>query len=199
MWGSIGPTGIASAALWLVTTGCGAVFEPNAAIPIENIETTGRGLPGTLADSPTGPHVELLTGTVEGRELEVVAQLDADGACIAIRRAPDGAEACGAVPGAEDRLGEAFGLILTGGSPAGDDIGSGPFEVGGMVSADVAAVIAELDDGRQARALLFPLEPAGIDGNGFILYLPAETPGHSLVARAADGGELGRLEFTPAP
>lgn len=197
--GSFGPTGIASVGLWLVTTGCGAVLEPNAAIPIENIETTGRGLQGTLADRPAGPHVELLTGTVEGRQLEVVAQLDADGACIAIRRAPDGSVACGATPGAEGPFGEAFGVVLAGGSPPGDDGGSAPLEVGGTVSADVAAVVAELDDGREARAVLFPLEPAGIDGNGFILYLPAEAPGHSLVARAADGSELERLEFTPAP
>jgi len=61
----------------------------------------------------------------------------------------------------------------------------------------IDAVVAELGSGSVARATLFPLAPAQVDGSGFVLALPPETGSHSLVALAADGTELGRVEYEP--
>jgi hypothetical protein len=98
---------------------CGAIAPPDAGLLIEDVQTTGRDLRGSLADNPAGPHVELMTGDVAGEE-----------------------------------------------------------------------------DGREARAVLFPLAPAQVDGSGFVVYLPAEAAvGTAIVARDADGTELGRLEY----
>jgi hypothetical protein len=69
----------------------------------------------------------------------------------------------------------------------------------GLVGAEVASVVAELEDGREARAVLFPLAPAQVDGSGFMVYLPADAPQAAIVARDADGTELERLEYHAPP
>lgn len=185
---------LAAFAIGLVVTACGLVAPPDAGLPIEGIETTGRELPGSLASNPTGPHVELLTGEVAGQEIEVVMQRDGNGVCFDVRRAPEGSQSCGEVPGENGP----FGMVMSSASPA--DAGNGmPAMVAGLVVPQVASVVAELADGRTAQAVLFPLAPAQVEGSGFVLYLPADAPQDAIVARDADGTELGRLEFQGLP
>jgi hypothetical protein len=188
---------IALAALALGMAGCGSLGEPDAGLPIEDVETSGRMLPGSLAENPTGPHVELLTATVDGRELEIVMQRDGNGVCFALRRPPDSAQSCGPLPGAAGDFGEGFGMVMTGSGPVEEGDPPRPLELSGLLSAEVEAVLVEFDDGREARAVLFPLAPAQVEGSGFVVYLPAGAPDHSVVALAADGTELGRLGTMP--
>jgi len=179
--------------LGLLVAGCGLLGDPDAVLPIEDVRTTGRELPGTLAGNPTGPHVEILTGTVGGEDIEVVAQRDGPGICLAVRRAPEGSTGCGPLPDA-DPIGRGFGMLLPAGLPP-EDGSAPPLQVAGLLSAEVSAVVIELVDGRDARALLFSLAPAEVEGSGFVAYLPADEVGWSVVALSSDGSELGRLEY----
>jgi hypothetical protein len=72
--------------------------------------------------------------------------------------------------------------------------------VAGLLSQDVDAVVAELESGATARATLFPLAPAQVEGFGFVLALPPDAAPRALVALDADGAEIGRLEVVaPGP
>jgi len=184
--------------LALVAAGCGLFAEPDAALPLENVQTTGRQLPGAMAERPTGPHVELLTGTIDGEELEIAMQRDGDGACFVVRLPPESNDACGAILDAQ-ALGGGFTLVTPLGADVDDPREGRPLIVAGLAVPEVDAVVAELDSGSVARATLFPLAPAQVEGSGFVLALPPETGSHSLVAFAADGTELGRVEYEPGP
>ncbi len=187
-----GATGFAIA---LVLVGCGVMAPPDAGLPIEAVETTGRELPGSLADNPAGPHVELMTGDVAGEEVEVVMQRDGQGVCFAVRRPPESSTACGELPGE----GGPFGMVMTGSPPEADGANATPMMAAGLVVAEVASVVAELEDGREARAVLFPLASAQIEGSGFVVYLPADAPQAAIVAYDGDGIELERLKYHAAP
>jgi hypothetical protein len=187
--------GAAGFAIALVLAACGVMAPPDAGLPIEGVQTTGRELPGSLADNPTGPHVELMTGDVAGEEVEVVMQRDGQGVCFAVRRPPEGSTACGELPGE----GGPFGMVMTGSPPEADGSNAAPVMAAGLVVAGVASVVADLDDGREARAVLFPLVPAQIEGSGFVVYLPADARQAAVVARDADGIELERLEYHAPP
>ncbi|MDQ4036293.1 MAG: hypothetical protein M3153_10215 [Chloroflexota bacterium] len=188
-----GATGIG---ISVVLLGCGVIPPPDAGVPIEGVETTGRDLPGSLADNPNGPHVELMTGDVAGEEVEVAMQRDGDGACLAVRRPPDSSTGCGELPGEHGP----FGVVMTGSAPEPDGGNETPVMAAGLVVAEVASVVAVLEDGREARAVLFPLAPARVEGSGFVVYVPATAPvGSAIVARGADGAELGRLEYDGPP
>ena len=183
--------------LAVLATGCGLFADADAGLPLENLHTTGRPLPGSMAERPTGPHVELLTATIAGDEVEIAMQRDGDGVCFVVRLPPESSQACGAVPA--QPIGGPFGVVtVLGSGVGGGDPPSVPLIVAGLIAADVDAVIAELDAGTQARATLFPLAPAQVDGFGFLLALPPETGPHALVAFAAEGTELGRVESMPA-
>ncbi len=182
----------------LAAAGCGLLAEPDAALPLEGVQTTGRQLPGAMAERPTGPHVELITGTINGEELEIAMQRDGDGACFVVRLPPDSNEACGQILDAQ-ALGGGFSLALPLESGAEGAPTGRPLILAGLTVPDVDAVVAELGSGAVARATLFPLEPAQVDGVGFVLALPPGTGSHALVALAADGTELGRVEYAPTP
>ncbi|HEX7171036.1 MAG TPA: hypothetical protein VF365_00350, partial [Candidatus Limnocylindria bacterium] len=129
--------------LLLVAGGCGPFAEPDAGLPIEDVRTTGRPLPGALADRPTGPLVELLTGTVAGEEVEVAMQPDREGVCFVVRLPPESGQACGETLG-DQLMGDAFGPVTPIGSSDPDDNPTGlPQIVAGLVAADVVAVVAE--------------------------------------------------------
>ncbi len=187
-----GATGIA---ISIALVGCGVVAPPDAGLPIEGLESTGRELPGSLADNPTGPHVELMTGDVAGQEVEAAMQRDGGGVCFAVRRPPESSTECGELPGDDGP----FGLVMTGSAPEPHAGNGTPLMAAGLVGAEVASVVAELEDGREARAVLFPLAPAQVDGSGFVVYLPADAPQAAIVARDADGTELERLEYHAPP
>jgi hypothetical protein len=184
----------------LAAAGCGIFAEPDAGLPIEDVRTTGRPLPGALADRPTGPHVELLTGTVAGEEIEVAMQRDGEGVCFAVRMPPESGEACAERIG-DQPLVEAFGPVMPIGFSDPDSDPSGhPQLVAGLVAPDVEAVVAELESGAVARATLFPLAPAQVDGSGFVVALPIGAGHHAILAFDADGTEIGRLEVVaPGP
>lgn len=168
--------------------GCGLLPAPDAGIQIAELDTTPRRIEtGGPASNPAGPAVEIVRGRVD-EILSVVVQRDAAGVCMAIHRGGDGSQICGPLPG-EEGMG-AFGPVSTGGQE-----GAPVFEVAGIVDPTVASVILELEDGMRASGLLVPLEPAGIDGSAFFVYLPQIVP-NSLVALDQDGDELGRLEMT---
>jgi len=181
----------------VVLAACAVIAPPDAGIPAEDVRTTGRALPGTLADDPTGPHVELLTATVAGQEMEIAMQRDGGGTCIAVRRPPASVQGCGGLPGDDGPMGTVFGLVVTDGPPEADP--GGPVMVAGLVTADVGAVVAELEDGSMARAVLFSLAPADVEGSGFVLYLQPDLGQRSLVAHDVSGSELARLEFRGGP
>jgi hypothetical protein len=183
----------------LVVAGCGLFAEPDAGLPIENVRTTGRPLLGAMADRPTGPHVELLTGTVAGEVIEVAMQRDGEGVCFAVRLPPESSEACGETLDGQG-FDDAFGPVIPLGSGDPDTATGLPHIVAGLLSPDVDAVLAELDSGAKARATLFPLAPAQVDGFGFVLALPPDVAPRALVALDADGAEIGRLEVVaPGP
>ncbi len=171
---------------------CEPLGPPDAGVSLEDVRTTGRPLPGSLADDPTGPHVELLTAVVAGQEMEIVMQRDGAGVCFAVRRPPASSESCGPLPGNEPGL-RAFSLTLIDGPPPETDP-SAPTAVAGLVTPNVAEVVIVLEDGSEAAATLFPLAPAQAVGTGFIVYLPNGSPQESLVARDDDGTELERLQ-----
>ena len=184
-----------SLGIGMALAGCGLMAPPDAGLPIEDVQMSGRELPGSLADNPTGPHVELMTGDVAGEEVEVAMQRDGAGACFVARRPPESSQTCGPLPGEDGP----FGMVMTGGPPEADGANATPVMAAGLVVADVASVVAALEDGREARAVLFPLAPAQLDGSGFVVYLPAGAPQAAIVARDADGTELGRLEYQAPP
>jgi hypothetical protein len=187
--------GATAIAIGVALVGCGVVAPPDAGVPIEGVETTGRDLPGSLADNPSGPHVELMTGDVDGEEVEVAMQRDGDGVCVAVRRPPESSTACGELPGEQGP----FGSVMSGSAPEPDGGNGTPVMAAGLVVAEVASVVAVLEDGREARAVLFPLAPAQVEGSGFLIYLPAGAPQAAIVARDADGAELGRLDYQGPP
>lgn len=186
--------GVASVVLVLAATSCGIAEPPDAGVPLEEVRTTGRPLPGQLAENPTGPHVELLTAVVAGQEAEVAMQRDGVGACFAVRRPPASLSSCGGLPGEDGPLGSVFGMVVTDGPPESDP--GAPIVTAGLVTAEVASVLVELENGSTARAVLFSLDPAGVTGSGFLLYLPTDASPRALVARDDDGEELARLEFS---
>ena len=176
-----------------VAAGCGLLPAPDAGLPIEELSTEPRELEHSLADTPTGPHVEVLSGEIGGDHLSVVLQRDAEGACMAIWRGADGSQACGSIAGGA--LGAAFGVVMVGGVPGPGEEGGGLVELAGIVASDVVAVVAELDDGAEGHARLVSLEAAQVDGQAFLLYLPAGAVPRVLVARGDGGVELERLEL----
>ena len=177
----------------LTVAACGFLAPPDAAVPIDELTVQPRDRLGTLADAPTGPHIEVLSGRVLGERLAVAVQRDASGVCMAVFRGSNGSEGCGPLPGAEGPLGAHFGMVLSG--RALDAPTAEPFEVAGMVVPEVSSVVIELSDGRTAGAQLVPLDAALVDAKAFIVYLPGDLAPGDLVARAADGSELERLQF----
>lgn len=128
-----------------------------------------------------------MRGSVAGVSVKLTAQQDANGACIGAYRGSDGVQACGQLPGDQPEFGP-FGMTF-----------HDPRQVGGLVASDVASVVAELAGGGRAEALMVSLDPAGIDAQGFLIYLPKGAAERWLVAMGADGAELSRLEFQAAP
>ena len=127
-------------------------------------------------------------------------QRDGEGVCFVVRLPPESGQACGETLG-DELMGDAFGPVMPIGSsdPDGNPTGL-PQIVAGLVAPDVTAVVAALDSGGQARATMFPLAAAQVDGSGFVLALPPDAGPHALVAFDADGVELGRLELVaPGP
>jgi hypothetical protein len=180
------------AALVVVLAACDAFGPADAGVPLEDVLTTGRPLPGSLAETPTGPHVELLTAQVAGQEMEIAMQRDGPGVCMAVRRPPASSESCGPAPGNEPGL-RVFGMTLVDSPPEADP--AAPTAVAGLVTAAVDSVAIELEDGTEAAARLFSLAPARVEGTGFIVYVPSGARQSALVARDVDGEELERLEF----
>ncbi len=179
-------------ALVMVVAACDAFGPADAGVPLEDVLTTGRPLPGSLAATPTGPHVELLTAEVAGQDMEIAMQRDGPGVCMAVRRPPASSESCGPAPGDEPGL-RVFGMTMVDGPPEADP--AAPIAVAGLVRAEVDSVAIEFEDGTEAAARLFSLAPANVEGTGFIAYVPSGARQSALVARDADGQELERLEF----
>ena len=184
-----------SLGIGMALAACGVMAPPDAGLPIEDVQMSGRELPGRLADNPAGPHVELMTGDVAGEEVEVAMQRDGGGVCFVVRRPPASSQSCGPLPGEDGP----FGMVIADGPPENDGANATPLMAAGLVVAEVASVVAVLEDGREARAVLFPLAPARLDGSGFVVYLPADAPQAAIVARDEDGAELGRLEYQAPP
>jgi hypothetical protein len=163
---------------------------PDAGLRIEDSETELREVRGNIAQRPEGPQTEVLTATVGGEPLTVSVQRDADGVCLFVDRPPDGHQTCGGLPG--EPLG-VFGAVALG-EP--EDLDA--YEVAGLVSERVHSVVIELAEGRTARALIVPLEDAGVEANLFIVYPPRD-PTHAMVAFDAAGREVERLEMHAGP
>jgi hypothetical protein len=181
------PRSVLAILIAAVAAGCGLLPQPDAALPIENLDVEPRRIDGAIANAPTGPNTELLRGFVAGDRLALVAQRDGDGICLAVWRGAHGGTMCGDLPGG-DGMGPIGPTMVTGQDAA-------PFEVIGIAVPEAAEVVLELDDDRRARAVLVSLGPVGVAGNAFIVHL-ARAQAHALVALDADGAEIARLTFS---
>jgi hypothetical protein len=164
-----------------VAAGCGLLPGADAGIPIESLELEPRPVQGDVAREPAGPARELLRGRVDGGLLQVVAQPDAEGLCIAVWGG-GGVSWCGPRPGGPMGPLDAFSVF-------GQD--RAPYRIVGVTAPEVAEVVLELEDDRHARAVLVSLAPIGVAGKVFIIHVPT-TEGLGVVGYDARGVEISR-------
>ena len=179
-------------------SGCGAVLPARDGGLGLTLDTEPREGQIELAPGgprPMGPVVEVARGEVGGDGFSIVAYRSGDGVCTQLTRAAGGSAQCGSLPGAGPLAAEfgPFGAVGTGG-------GEGmPVAVLGVVETGVAAVWIESLAGRRAEARLIDLEPADIDAQLFLAFLPEGDGLGSVVALDVAGGEVGRGELMAPP
>lgn len=161
---------------------------PDAGIAVDELDLQPRpGQRDALGEAPTGPVMELVRGTVAGERFSLTAHASRDGACTWMEREMSGGGGCGALPGEGPGGGTHFGMIGLGG---GD---GSPAEVTGLVSAAVRSVVVETDAG-PAAATLVSLEPAEIEAQLFIAFVPGDAVVEAVVALDGAGAEIGRID-----
>ena len=149
-----------------------------AAIPDGPLEAQG-------ADA-TGPVVELGTGVSEGLGWRYSIYPSGDEWCTQLETAGVVVSGCGAIQPEGD---DAFGSVSHG-EPA-----PGVFPIDGIVTAEIFTVSLIADDGRRLPATLMPLEPAGLEGKGFVAFVPPDTTITHLQALAMSGEILQTYEL----
>jgi hypothetical protein len=164
-----------------IAVGCGLLPPPDAGVPIESLRLEPRPIQGDVAPDPAGPAMELLSGRVDGGRLQVVAQPDAGGFCIAVWGGGGGTW-CGGPPRGPMGPLDAFSIFAQ---------DQAPYRVVGVTAPEVAEVVLELEGGRRARAMLVSLAPIGVAGHVFVIHLPT-ADGLALVGLDARGVEISR-------
>ena len=176
--------GVRRAALGLMLmaiAGCTAVRVETpdpAAIPDGPLEAQG-------ADA-TGPVVELGSGVSEGLGWRYSMYPTGDDWCTQLETGGVVVAGCGAIMPEGDN---AFGSVSHG-EPA-----SGVAPIDGIVTEETATVWLLADDGRRMPATLMPLDPAGLEGQAFVAFVPADTTITHLLALAFSGEVLETYEL----
>ena len=174
---------VAAIALALVaTTGCTAVRVETpdpAAIPDGPLEAMGG--------DATGPVVELGSGVSEGLGWRYAIYPSGEDWCTQLEMVEFTGASCGDILPVDDA---AFGGVGRG-EPRANEVT--PIE--GIVTAETVTVWLVADDGRRAPAMLMPLEPAGLEGQAFVAFVPPDTTITHLQALAISGEVLETYEL----
>lgn len=175
---------VAGAGVLAVVSACTpttVVVSPDPAM-VPSGEPTAQG-----ADA-TGPITVVGSGVAFERGWRYAVYESADGLCTQLELAEVIAAGCGDLLPAE---GDAIGSVSV-----GEPLERGVMPIHGIVSDEIFTVWI-IDEGTGARfpATLMPLDDAGLDGQGFVGFTPAEmTPTH-LQALARSGEILETYEL----
>ena len=170
-------------ALALVTlTGCTAVRVETpdpAAIPDGPLEAMGG--------EATGQVVELGSGVSEGLGWRYAIYPSGDEWCTQLEMIEFTAAGCGDLLPADDA---AFGSVGRGEARA-----NGVTPIDGIVTAEIVTVSLIAEDGRRMPATLMPLEPAGLEGQAFVAFVPPDITITHLQALVISGEILQTYEL----
>jgi hypothetical protein len=169
-----------------------AVLAALAACTVAEIETPDpdaflSGEPVAIGADPTGPVTELDSGLAFDLGWRYVTYEAADGLCTELQMAEVTTTGCG--PDRELPDGEHLG-----GVSVLEPLQSGVTPVEGIVSDEIVTVF--LIDEQQGRlpATLMPLDEAGLTGQAFIGFMPADGTVTHVQAVALSGEILGTYE-----
>ena len=166
----------------VVTAGCTAVSVETpdpAAIPDGPLEAQ--------AADATGPVVELGSGVMQGLGWRYSMYPTGDDWCTQLETVELAVSGCGDLLPKDDA---AFGSV-----GHGDPLGGGVVPIDGIVTAETVTVWLLADDGRRMPATLMPLDPAGLEGQAFVAFVPADTTITHLLALAISGEVLETYEL----
>jgi hypothetical protein len=155
-----------------VLAGCtvtSVVEEPDpAAIP--------SGEPVAIGAEATGPVTSLGSGRVTDIGWRYVIYESAEGWCTELQMVEVTSTSCG--PDLLPPEGEHIGSV-----GAGQPLGNGVTPVAGIVSEEIHTVsVMDEGDVRRLPGVLMPLDAAGLDGQAFLAFMPADmTPTHVQV------------------
>ena len=174
--------GGALALMLVAITGCTAVpveTPDPAAIPDGPLEAMG--------DDATGPVVELGDGVGEGFGWRYAIYPSDDDWCTQLEMVEFTAASCGDIVPVDDA---AFGSV-----GRGEPRSNGVTTIEGIVTAEIFTVSLIADDGRRMPATLMSLEPAGLEGQAFVAFVPPDTIITHLQALAMSGEVLETYEL----
>ena len=174
--------GAALALMLVAITGCTAVpveTRDPAAIPDGPLEAMG--------DDATGPVVELGSDVSEGLGWRYAIYPSGDDWCTQLEMVEFTAAGCGDILPVD---GAAFGSV-----GRGEHRSNGVTPIEGIVTAEIFTVSLIADDGRRMPATLMSLEPAGLEGQAFVVFVPPDTIITHLQALAMSGEVLETYEL----
>ena len=159
-------------ALLVVVAGCtttSVVEEPDPAAVLS-------GEPVAIGAEPTGPVTALGSGEVLDLGWRYVIYESAEGWCTELQMVEVTSTSCG--PDLLPPEGEHIGSV-----GALESLGNGLTPVAGIVSDEIHTVsVLDEADVRRLPGVLMPLDEAGLDGQAFLAFMPADmTPTHVQV------------------
>lgn len=150
-----------------------------AAIPDGPLEAMGS--------DATGPVVELDSDVSAGLGWRYAIYPSGDEWCTQLEMVEFTAAGCGDLLPVD---GAAFGSV-----GRGEPRANGVTPIDGIVTAEIFTVSLIAEDGRRMAARLMPLEPAGLDGQAFVAFVPADITITHLQALAMSGEVLQTYEL----
>ena len=158
-----------------------------AACTVTRVEETNpaaipSGEPTALGGEPTGPVTLLGSGETFGLGWRYVIYESADGWCTELQMNERTSTSCGPdlEPQGDDTIGSAGAL---------DPLESGITPVEGVVTDDIVTVWIIDEERGRIPATLMPLDDAGLEGQAFLGFMPADgTPTH--IQALAMSGEI---------
>jgi hypothetical protein len=172
----------ALAVMLVATAGCTAVRVETpdpAAIPDGPLEAKGG--------EATGPVVELGSGVSEGLGWRYAIYPSGEEWCTQLETVAFTAAGCGDILPADDA---AFGSV-----GRGEPQANGVTPIEGIVTAEIVTVSLIAEDGRRMPATLMPLEPAGLEGQAFVAFVPQDITITHLQALVMSGEILQTYEL----
>ena len=152
-------------------------------------EAIPSGEPVAQGAEATGPITVLGSGRIPSTGWRYMIYESADGWCTELQMTEVTSTGCGPDPLPAE--GESFGFA--GAQPS---LESGVTPVDGVVSAEIFSVsIVDEETGLRVPAIMMPLDEAGLEGQAFVGFTPADfTPTH-IQALARSGEILQTLEL----